>query len=104
MANLIYDIFFLKEDNLPTTDLIPGEVFITGDFNDSLVINLSTIKNMYIVDIHRRLIRVSKWCHKCNAFHIENNKYHKLLGKHWKKYLIVHTTSFDLPIINECRM
>ena len=103
MANLINVFYFLEGDNLPTTDLIPGEVFITGDFNDSPVINPSTMENMYIVDIHRRLVRVSKWCHKCNAFHIENNKYHKLLGRHWEKYKIVHFLELRIPITKVCK-
>jgi len=105
MANLINVFYFLEGDNLPTTDLIPGEVFITGDFNDSPVINPSTMENMYIVDLQRRLVRVTNICKKCNKFIINDIKYRKLLGKHWKKYLIVHTASLDLPIINVgCRM
>ena len=102
MANLINVFYFLEGDNLPTTDLIPGEVFITGNFNDSPVINPSTMENMYIVDIHRRLVRVYKWCYKCNAFHIENNKYHKLLGRHWKKYQMVHFLKLRIPITKVC--
>jgi hypothetical protein len=102
MANLINVFYFLGGDDLPTTNLIPGEVFITGDFNDSPVINPSTMEYLYIVDMHRRLIRVSKWCRKCNAFHIENNKYHKLLGRHWEKYKMVHFMKLRIPITKVC--
>ena len=102
MANLINVFYFLEGDKLPTKDLIPGEVFITGEFNDFFIINPLTMRYLYIVDIHRRLVRVSKWCQKCNAFHIENNKYHKLLGRHWEKYRMVHFMTLRIPITKVC--
>jgi len=39
MANLINVFYFSLEDELPTKDLIPGEVFITGDFKNNSVLN-----------------------------------------------------------------
>lgn len=104
MANLINVFYFLEGDNLPTANLIPGEVFITGDFSDSPIVKYSDMECIYFVDLQRRLVRVTNICKKCNKFIISDIKYRKLLGKHWKKYLIVHTKLLDLPIINECRI
>lgn len=102
MANLIRVYYFSLEDGLPNRNLIPGEVFITGDFKNKLVLNYSDMQSIHIVDMEKRLVRVTKWCHKCNAFHIENNKYHKLLGRHWKKYRIAHFLSLRIPITEVC--
>jgi len=104
MANLIRVYYYLEGDNLPTTNLIPGEVFITGDFSDSPIVKYSDMKCIYFVDLQRRLVRVTNICRKCNKFIISDIKYRKLLGKHWKKYMDEHTYSLDLPIINEYRM
>ena len=37
MANLTNVFYFSLEDQLPEKDLIPGEVFITGDFKNNLM-------------------------------------------------------------------
>ena len=68
MANLINVFYYSEKDILPTTDLIPGEVFITGNFSDSYMIEYSDMKYIYIVDLQRRLIRVTNICNKCNKF------------------------------------
>ena len=99
MANLINVFYFLEGDVLPTQDLIPGEVFITGNFYDYPVIEYSDMECIHFVDLQRRLVRVTNICKKCNKFIINDIKYRKILGKHWEKYFIVHTEILDLPII-----
>ena len=102
MANLINVFYFSLEDQLPTKDLIPGEVFITGDFKNNSVLNYSDMQNIHIVDMEKRLVRVTKMCNICKNFHITNGQYHKMLGVHWEKYKMVHFFNFNLPITRNC--
>ena len=53
MANLINVFYFSLEDDLPNKDLIPGEVFITGDFKNNLVLNYSDMQSIHIVDMEK---------------------------------------------------
>ena len=98
MANLANVFYFLEGDNLPTTNLIPGEVFITGDFSDSPVIEYSDMEWIYFVDLQRRLVRVTNICKKCNKFIISDIKYRKLLGKHWEKYKSVRSAPISRKV------
>ena len=102
MANLINVFYFPLEDDLPNKDLIPGEVFITGDFKNNLVLNYSDMQNIHIVDMEKRLVRVTNMCPICKNFHITDGQYHKMLGVHWEKYKIVHFFNFNLPITRNC--
>ena len=43
MANLVNVFYFSLEDELPEKDLIPGEVFITGDFKNNSLFSINSI-------------------------------------------------------------
>ena len=102
MANLVNVFYFSLEDELPEKDLIPGEVFITGDFKNNSVLNYYDMQSIHIVDMKKRLVRVTKMCHICKNFHITNGQYHKMLGVHWEKYKMVHFFKCNLPITRNC--
>ena len=103
MANLINVFYFHSDCELPNQDLIPGEVFITGNFKNEFEVEYYEMKKIYIVDITKRLVRVTSICNICNNFHITDEQYHKILGRHWEKYKVVHLCNLYLPITGNCR-
>jgi hypothetical protein len=102
MVILIKVFYFSLEDELPNTELIPGEVFITGNFKNNSVLKHSVMQNIHIVDMKKRLVRVTNMCHICKNFHITNGKYRKILGRHSEKYKILHFFNYNLPITRNC--
>lgn len=103
MANLVNVFYFHSDYELPNQDLIPGEVFITGNFKNELEVEYYEMKNIYIVDMTKRLVRVTSMCDICNNFHITDDQYHKILGRHWEKYKAVYLCNLYLPITRNCK-
>ena len=66
------------------------------------MLNYSDMQCIHVVDMKKRLVRVTKMCHICKNFHITNEQYHKMLGVHWEKYKMVHFFKCNLPITRNC--
>ena len=106
MANLI-NVYYINDENKLselTKNIVPGDIFILGNFKNSPVLVTSLMKKIFIVNLERDIIPMTKICNGCYTFHITDLKYKNILGNHWKKYKRAYIYNLGLPIqmINKC--
>lgn len=102
MANLI-TAYYTNKKIPKNIEFVPGDIIVLSRIINELFIGNDIILELYIVDLNRDPMFISKRCTICERFHINKTQYKNYLGNHWKKYKYRYFYNLGLPITNkEC--
>ena len=102
MANLI-KVYYTRKKIPTNIEFIPGDIIVFGRIENIVFIGEQTVEELYMVDLNREPIFISKRCTICGRFHINRIQYINYLGNHWEKYRKRYFYNLGLPLTgSEC--
>lgn len=96
MANLV-KAYHTYKDIPKNKEFVPGDIIVYKQQNNNFFLEKEIIEKLYIVNLDRQPIYVTRNCLICNKFHINKIQYINCLGKHWKKYREKYYYNLGLP-------